>query len=331
MTPDFRIEVDGSQDATAAIRDRLLQLSVTDEAGEQSDSAEIRIDDRDGVVALPRKGSRLSISLGWLDGKLTPAGEFTVDETALEGPPDTLVIRARAADMRSSLKSRKSRSWSDVSLGDLVGDIASEHGLKGRVGDSLRSVRIPHLDQTEESDLHLLTRVARDYDAIAKAAAGMLLLVPRGEASSATGRKMPTVDIEPADASRWRAYLSDRGEYSAVTARWRDADAAGSVTEEEGSGEPVYALRRLYPSSGEARDAARAKLRSLLRGTGRLGITLEPGRPEVAAEAELRLAGFRAGLDGRWICTRAVHRISDRGYSTSVTAELPTDDSPARR
>ena len=324
MTPDFRIEVDGSQDATAAIRDRLLQLSVTDEAGEQSDSAEIRIDDRGGAVALPRKGSRLSISLGWLDGKMTPAGEFTVDETALEGPPDTLVIRARGADMRSSLKSRKSRSWSDVSLGELVAGIASEHGLEGRVGESLRAVRIPHLDQTEESDLHLLTRVARDYDAIAKPASGKLLLVPRGEASSATGRRMPAVEIEPADASRWRASLADRGDYSAVTARWRDAGAAGSVTEEAGSGEPVYALRRLYPSSGEARDAARAKLRELLRGTGRLAITLEPGKPEIAAEAELLLKGFRDGLEGRWICTRAVHRIGDGGYSTSVTAELPT-------
>lgn len=324
MTPDFRIEVDGSQDATEAIRDRFLGLSVTDEAGEQSDSAEIRIDDRGGAVALPRKGSRLSISLGWLDGKMTPAGEFTVDETALEGPPDTLVIRARGADMRSSLKSRKSRSWSDVSLGELVSGIASEHGLEGRVGESLRAVRIPHLDQTEESDLHLLTRVARDYDAIAKPAAGKLLLVPRGEASSATGRRMPAVEIGRSDASRWRASLSDRGDYSAVTARWRDAGAAGSVTEEAGSGEPVYALRRLYPSSGEARDAARAKLRELLRGTGRLAITLEPGKPELAAEAELLLKGFRDGLDRRWICVRAVHRITGAGYSTSVTAELPT-------
>lgn len=324
MTPDFRVEVDGSKDATQAIQDRLLQLSVTDEAGVQSDSAEIRVDDRGGVVELPRKGSQLSISLGWLDGAMTPVGQFTVDETALEGPPNALVIRARGADMRSSLKSRKSRSWSDVSLRDLVGGIASEHGLEGRVGDSLQSVRIPHLDQTEESDLHLLTRVARDYDAIAKPAAGMLLLVSRGEASSVSGRSMPTVEISRTDAASWRASLADRGEYSAVTARWRDADAAGSVTEEAGSGEPVYALRRLYPSSGEARDAARAKLRSLLRGTGRLSITLEPGRPEVAAEAKLRLGGFRKGLDGSWVCMRVRHQISGGAYSTTVTAELPT-------
>ena len=324
MTPGFRITVDGSQNATAAIRDRLLKLSVTDEAGEQSDSAEIRVDDRDHVVELPRKGSELEISLGWADGQLTPAGRYVVDETRLEGPPATLVIRARGADMRQSLKTRKTRSWDDVSLGDLVAGIASEHDLKGSVASALRSVRIPHLDQTEESDLHLLTRLARDYDAVAKPANGMLLLVPRGQAASASGDSMPEIDVTPGDASRWSASLADRGEYRAVLARWRDAEAGGSVTAEAGSGEPVYALRRLYPTSGEAREAARAKLQALARGTGRLSITLQPGRPGAAAEAILRLSGFRKGLDGRWLCMRVIHELTGSGYSTRVQAEIPT-------
>ena len=324
MTPEFRIKVDGRQDATEAIRNRLLSLTVTDEAGEQSDSVEIRVDDRDNAVLLPRHGSELTVSLGWKDGKFTPVGRYVVDETGLEGPPDTMVIRARGADMRQSLKARKTRSWEDVSLGGLVSQIASEHGLEGSVASSLRSIRIAHLDQTEESDLHLLTRLARDYDAIAKPAAGKLLLAPRGQAASASGKPMPTLDVVPGDASRWRVSLADRGEYRAVRARWRDAEAAGSVTEERGSGDPVYVLRRLYPTSAEAREAARAKLEALSRGTGRLSITLTPGRPEVAAEAALRLGDFRKGLDGRWICMRVTHKLDSSGYSTSVQAELPT-------
>lgn len=324
MTPDFRVEVDGRQDATAAIRERLLGLTVTDEAGLQSDSAEIRIDDRDRSVALPRKGSELEISLGWTDGPMTTEGRYVVDETQLEGPPDTLVIRARGADMRQSLKARKTRSWSDVSLGELVSEIASEHGLEGSAGSSLSRIRIPHLDQTEESDLHLLTRLSREYDAIAKPAGGKLLLVPRGQSSSVTGLSMPAVEIRPQDASRWRFSLADRSEYRAVRASWRAAEAAGSVTEEAGSGEPVYALRRLYASQGEARDAARAKLAALARGTGRATVTLALRRPELSAESELLLAGFRDGADGLWVCTQARHQLAGGGYSTSVTAELPT-------
>ena len=324
MTPDFRITVDGGQDATESIRDRLLSLSVTDQAGQQSDSAEIRLDDRGGAIELPRKGSELGISLGYRGGDLTVTGRYTVDEVVLEGPPDALVIRARSADMRSSLKAQKTRSWDDAILGGIVDKIASEHGLKSRVGSSLRSVRIPHLDQTEESDLHLLTRLARDYDAVAKPAAGTLLLVPAGEAASAGGSAMPTVEVSRSDCQRWRLSLADRGQYRSVRASWRDATAAGSVTERAGAGAPEYVLRRLYPSSTEAREAARAKLAALARGTGRLEVTLAPGRPEVAAEATLQLKGFRVGLGGRWTCTSATHKIAGGGYTTVARAEIPT-------
>ena len=49
MTPAFRILVDGSRDGTEAIRERLLELRVSDEEGHESDSVKIRLDDRGGA------------------------------------------------------------------------------------------------------------------------------------------------------------------------------------------------------------------------------------------------------------------------------------------
>ena len=49
MTPSFRIVVDGSQDGSQAIRERLLSLRVSDEEGYNSDVVEIRLDDRGGT------------------------------------------------------------------------------------------------------------------------------------------------------------------------------------------------------------------------------------------------------------------------------------------
>ena len=193
------------------MRDRLVDLTITDEAGEQSDTAEIRLDDRDGKIELSRKGAEMEISLGWGGGKLTKTGRYTVDETELRGPPDTLVVRAKGADMDSELKAHKTRSWDDVSIGDLVSGIAADHGLEPRVGSSLRGVRIPHLDQTDESDLHLLTRLARDYDAIAKPASGRLLFLLQGQAESASGQAMPVVQIRRHKVRNWRMTLADRG------------------------------------------------------------------------------------------------------------------------
>ena len=49
MTPAFRILVDGGQDVTEALRERLLSLRVSDEEGYSSDTVEIRLDDRGGT------------------------------------------------------------------------------------------------------------------------------------------------------------------------------------------------------------------------------------------------------------------------------------------
>ena len=321
MKPDFRIVIDGHQDVTDLVRDRFISLSVTDEAGRQSDSVELRLDDRKSAIDLPRKGAKMKVFLGYGGQDYTETGEYTVDEIALAGPPSTVAIRARGADFRAELKAQKTRSWDDVTLGDLVGRIASDHGLKPRVGSALRSVRIPHLDQTEESDLNLLTRLARDHDAVAKPAGGYLLFVPQGGAESATGRPMPVIDVRPEDVSSWEATLADRGEYRSARARWHDPEKALEDIETAGSGNPAYTLQGAYASAGEAREAARAKLAALLRGTARLTLALSPGNPVVAAEAKLRLSRFRDGVDGSWTCRRVVHRLDRGGYSTRVDAD----------
>ena len=95
-------------------------------------------------------------------------------------------------------------------------------------------------------------------------------------------------------------------------------EAADSATKAEGSGDPVHALRHLYPSPGDASEVALAKLGALTRGTGRPLITLEPGQPEVAAEVALRLSGFSRGLDSRWICMRVTHQSTQGCHSTNV-------------
>nr|VFJ87241.1 MAG: hypothetical protein BECKH772A_GA0070896_1000265 [Candidatus Kentron sp. H]VFJ88897.1 MAG: hypothetical protein BECKH772B_GA0070898_1000261 [Candidatus Kentron sp. H]VFJ95133.1 MAG: hypothetical protein BECKH772C_GA0070978_10001112 [Candidatus Kentron sp. H] len=49
------------------------------------------------------------------------------------------------------------------------------------MGDFLAPVDIPHPDQTKESDLHLLTRPAKQYDAIAKPAMDTCCSCPEGK------------------------------------------------------------------------------------------------------------------------------------------------------
>ena len=322
MTPAYRLRAD-RRDITDAVRQRLLRLAVTDEAGRDADAVELRLDDRDGALALPRKGAVLDVALGYPERGLAAMGLYTVDELELAAPPATLTIRAKAADMRAALKAQKTRAWDATTLGEVVGAIAADHHLEPRIAASLRTIRLPHLDQTEESDLHLLTRLARDHGAVAKPAGGNLLFVPAGQARSASGQAMPAVTVHRPQASSYRVTLADRDAYGSARAAWHDAASGQRRIETAGAGEPVFTLRRSYPSAPEAQAAAQAQLQALNRGKGTLSLTLQPGLPALRAEARLTLLGFRSGVDGAWIASRVTHEFGRAGYATSVEAEPP--------
>lgn len=321
MTPDFRIVAD-SIDITAKIRDRLEELRVTDEAGRTSDAVTIRLDDRDNRLGLPRKGASLEVFLGYKSGAAS-MGKFTVDETALSGPPDVMVIRARAANLREGLRSPKARSWDNITLGALVATIAAEHGYTPAVSAPLTEIDPGHLDQTE-SDINLLTRLGKQYGAVAKAANGHLIFAPEGEAKSVTGKSLPSVPLSRGGLSRWDVTLADRGRYASVTAEWHDVSGTGQpqpVT--VGEGEPVYRLRGTFRDEAEARAAARAKYEALQRGQGT--ITAECGGDvRLAAEGEIEISGIRAGVDGRWSLTHVTHVFdSSGGYRCELQGETP--------
>lgn len=323
MQPDFRIIAD-AQDITEVIRDRFLSLRLTDESGTQSDALEIQLDDRDSIIEWPAHGAELVVSLGVTKENLIAMGVYTVDEIEHAGPPQTLTIRAKAADMRASLKAPKSRSWDNLSLGDLVRTIAAEHELEPKIEEALDGFALEHLDQTDESDLHLLTRLAREHGAVAKPVAGNLVFVPKGEARSVTGQAIDTLEVLPTHIQRHQFTQAERGKYSAVKAFWHDANNAEKQSIIVGDGEPVFAIRHSYSDAQQATAAASAKLKSLMRGIATLSLTLL-GNPLIQAEGKLRVGGIRDPVNGEWLVTRVEHQLDASGLQTRCDAEVPNN------
>lgn len=321
MTPIYQIMV-GNGDITGLVADRLLSLKVTDEAGIRSDSVEFQLDDRDNAIELPHTGAELSVSMGYRETGLARMGVYIVDEIVLSGPTRTLTIRGKAANMPKTIKAPKTRPWDDATLGTLVASIAAEHGLTPQVSEEMAGIALPHLDQTEESDLHLLTRLAKQFDGVAKPAGGRLLMVKREQWRSAIRKKIPAVNLSPAELSSWQVTLADRDHYGSVTADWHDKGAAKRITVKAGDGPPVYKMRKSYPDAAQAQETADATLALLNRGTGKLNITL-PGNPALMAEGTVNMSGFRTGVDGPWLINRVSHTLNSRGYTTSLDAETP--------
>jgi phage protein D len=246
-------------------------------------------------------------------------GLYIVDEITLEGSPQTMKIKGHAADLKASLKSQKIDEWHQKTIGDLVNTIASKHGYQPRVASQFSSIKLPHIDQTAESDMHLLTRLAQLHGAIAKPANGFLLFVPEGKAKSFTGQLIGGGTLSLDEISSWRVTFAERDQHNSVASYWHDPDKAEPVEEKAGDGDPVHTMRGVYPNSGLAKAAAEAKLERLTRGTQTLNITLA-GRPELVAESKIYLSGFRPGIPSDWVITRAEHTLDSSGYTTTIEA-----------
>lgn len=219
LTPQFMLTLN-SKDITGNISDRLITLSMTDNRGFEADQLDIELDDSDGLVELPVRGAVLSLYLGWKGFALVGKGDFTVDEVEHRGAPDTVTLRARSADFRGTLNSRREESWHDTTLGAVVDAIASRNKLTARVATSLAQIPIAHIDQSQESDAVFLTRLAERNGGSVSVKAGRLLMLKAGSGTTGNGRAIPQVTIERRDGDRHQFAIADRGAYTGVTAKW---------------------------------------------------------------------------------------------------------------
>lgn len=322
MRPVWTIRADGT-DISDKLAAFLISLSVVDKTGIDADELTLEIADPRGEIPWPRHGARLAVALGYAHTGAVAMGEYGVDEVELSNPPRRWSIRARAAELREgTLKVRRTKSWEGSTVGAVVADIASANGLIGKTHPALASKPIARLDQTNESDIALMTRLSRQFDAIATVKVGTLLFTPRGTGQTVSGQALTSVTLKPEEVTEWRVSLADRDRYTAVEARWYDRDAAEEVVERagEGDGEAVYRLRKTYTDAEAAKTAAAAKLGALSRGTASLSLRL-PGRTELAAESPVVLTGFGDGIDGEWILASVEHRIDSGGYQTAIEGE----------
>lgn len=220
-TPIYRIAVDG-EDITTAIQGRLISLTLTDNPGFDADQLDLVLGDSDGKLDLPPKGATITLAFGWQDSGLVEKGTFTVDEISHSGTPDTLTIRARSADLRAGMSTKRERSWHGSTVGGIIREIAEENELTAVVSPALDGQLIAHLDQTNESSANLLTRLSAQFDAIATVKNGKLMFIHAGGGVSASGKPLPVVTITRRAGDQHHFSIADRDAYTHVKALWHN-------------------------------------------------------------------------------------------------------------
>ncbi len=147
-----------------------------------------------------------------------------MDEIQYSGAPDSLTLRARAADLKGSLSEQKERSFHHIKLGALIEQIAKENNLGVECDERLVDVPIAHRDQTNESDANFLTRLAQELDCLVTVKNGNLLFMRRGQGRTLSGKMIPPVHIKKEQGDNYQFSIAETDNYKAVLAYWHDTD-----------------------------------------------------------------------------------------------------------
>lgn len=320
--PDYQMTVDG-KDITPMVDARLISLDLTEGRGDEADQLTITLDDSDGKLAIPPQGAKITLLLGWVGQALVDKGEFEVDEIEHGGTPDQLTITARPVEMRGRIRLRDSGSWAGATLGKVVGDIAARNGLQPKVAPDLASRALGHIDQTNESDLHFISRVARQHDATATVKKGRLIVLPIGTSTTADGQALPQLTIARRDGDSHRWHSAERNGYTGAQASWYDQRAAKRKEVTAGDAANAKRLKDVYATEADATAAVNAERGRIERGKATFEITLATGRPELMPQATVTVNGFKPQIDSaRWRIVKCTHSVGDGGYTTRIELEL---------
>lgn len=331
--PTYRISVDG-RDITPTVNARLVRLQLEEARGDTADQLDLTLSDHDGRLQIPARGVTVALAIGWVGGPLIDKGTFVVDEAEHSGAPDQVTIRARSAEVGKTLRTRRDQSWHGLTLGDIVGTIATRNGLKTRIDATLAARALAHIDQTNESDLNFLSRLGKLYDAVATAKKGHLLFVPINGSKTASGAELPTISITRAEGDCHRYAMTDRDAYIGVKAYWhspKQADRKSVLVPTMAAPTPSGGntvdhnykhLKETYATEADALAAATAEWQRIQRGLATLSLTLALGNPLLVPQSPVVVQGFKDQIDATgWLAVKVAHTLDDSGFVTRVEME----------
>ncbi|WP_431768990.1 phage late control D family protein [Xenorhabdus nematophila] len=339
----------GETNINGRIQNRLMSLSLTDNRGFEADQLDIELDDSDGLLSLPPRGTTLSLHLGWQGESLIHKGTFIVDEIEYSSAPDKITVRARSADFRATFNISRELSYHQKTLSDIVRTVATRNNLKPEVDNTLADIRLNHIDQTNESDGSFLTRLARQEGAVAAVKNGYLLFMRQGQNQTVSGKPLPVVSITRQSGDGYRFSLADRSAYTGVSASWlntREPKKKENITvkrkqrkttpekKDEKQGEylagsegNVLVMKHTYANKANAERAAKAEWEKIQRGVASFSLQLAKGRPELFPEMKVRVSGFKPEIDqADWTLVTVTHTLNDSGLTSALALEVKIAD-----
>ena len=263
----------------------LKNWQLTDGNGIEGDSLTLSIFS-EGVDGIPTKGEKYQV---YLDDVFRD--EFQISKRSLSLHPSELRLVLSVAPFSvtddSGYRARKSSSWDKTTLKKILSDCVAPHGFAVFVHPRLQKIEIEHIDRTDESTPAFIHRLAKQFDAVAKIVDGVYVMVPKGEAVSASGKKIETITLSrPNDANAnvmtVSADLDGRDDFNGVKAFY--LDTANGVRKEVSKGQsPFKQIGKDCNNLTEAQQACATELRRIEREGRKISISA-PANPLAFSE-----------------------------------------------
>lgn len=322
--PAWDIQVIGATWSPDA--NRLVQsITITDNSNNESDRLVITFDDSKHTIALPEKGAALTIATGFTENGQTtlhPRGTFKVDHVRQRiYPAGQLTLTASAADFSKNLKVRRTQSYHDTTVGEVLTALAQRHSLDTKLHPSLSQQAIVHLDQTNESDGSLLARLAKRYSAVGQVKNNTLIFNPENAGTNTSQEALPNVEMAVGKDFFTELTYSQpqRNQFTGVLAYWRDDESGERVEVLAGDDTQPKRITTTWADAETAAAEANAEWLRIQRAGATLKIQLSQARPEVYAETPLTVAKTPSHVANvQWVPKMVTHQITTESYSLSM-------------
>lgn len=331
FTPILLVTVDG-QPVASPFFSRLVELKLRDEEGDAVDSLNLKFDDADNAVALPRKGARIGVRLGYKETGVVDKGLFQVETTPIEGDVETgefISVTANAVDLRKDAKGEGRKAYENKNLGTIIRAEAAKMKVPAVIAPELADIQIDYELRYGQSHIDFVSRLVGEYGGLAKFAGGKLIIQKRGGGQSGSGQALAPIIIRKSDCKSWRINPEGRLQYGDIQAHWIDKVSGKRKTEKLKTGlqGPSFSLREDFSDQVRARKAAEAEKGRLNRSTSN-GSFETYGRPEAQAGAPVLAVGFRDGAAGEWTASAIEHTFTPGptgGYAATVEVKSTED------
>lgn len=295
----------------------IQSVTYTDYEEEQSDELSIQLRDNKSLFQnswYPEKGAKLKCIIGFENAaEQLNCGTFTIDENNFNFSTsgDTLDIKALAATTNSPLRTLNTTYYEKTTLVKIAQKIGEKYGFK--VNGSQGNISISRVNQTNESDMSFLKRIAQNYGYVFKITDNVL-----------TFMKLETFEnsdvlftLTKSDIRDFSVQDTSTKEYKACSVKYFNPKTKKlcSYTAKREKGTDTLKITQKCTSKEQAMKIAEARLKSGSQEiTG--SITLKEANCDFCAGVNFAISGF-GRFDGIYHIKQSTHSVSNSGWEVS--------------